>query len=665
MNRRQFLKTMAAMGAMTLLPPFSRKLFASPDREKVLVLGIDGMDTGLTREYMDKGFLPNLAKLTRKGMICPMGTSLPPQSPVAWSNVIAGANSEVHGIYDFIHRKPDTLAPFLSTSTVIPPGRVLHIGDFQIPVDAGEVRLLRQGTAFWEPLGKRDIPATLFKMPVNFPCRSNSRSVKMVSDMGTPDLRGGYGNYTVLTTAPEQFDKHLTGGLMIPARFTQGRCDIRLPGPPNSLKAGSPAASAPVTVWRDKDNPVVRVRIEDSELILKAGEWSDWQEISFNMLGPLSKVKGICKVYIKQVHPEFCMYITPLNIDPADPSLPVTSPESYGKQLVEDVGYFYTQGFPEDTKALSEGIFTEDEYLELADQIFHERKKCFDYELARFVKLETGLLFFYFGSLDLNSHMYWRMMDKSSPSYIPELAAKYGQTILSYYMKMDQVVKEIADAIDITDPRLTLIIMSDHGFGPFNRQVNLNTWLFEKSYLAMDYKPGSRDSANGYFNGVNWSRTGVYNVGINCLYLNRQGREKNGIVTGGQAGRLLDMLSKDLKALQDPETGQKAVSRVRIVTDREHRLHPYAPDLIVGWNNGYRNSWKSILGGFEPEVFKDNLDKWSGDHCIDPFFVPATLISNKKVIKKSPDLCDIGPTILTQFGIQPPMEMTGTRLFAA
>jgi predicted AlkP superfamily phosphohydrolase/phosphomutase len=357
------------------------------------------------------------------------------------------------------------------------------------------------------------------------------------------------------------------------------------------------------------------------------------------------------------------MYISPINIDPADPSLPVVAPESYGKKLVDKVGQFYTQGFPEDTKALSEGILSEDEYLALADQIFTERKDLLDYELRRFAKLETGMHFFYFSSLDQNTHMYWRMMDESSPLYTPELAAQYGETILEYYIKVDQVVEKILSTIDINDPRTTFMIMSDHGFGAFNRQVNLNTWLYENGYLALDYKPGRHGSNDGYFKGVNWPRTGVYNVGINCLYINRQDREKNGTVTSGQAKGLIERVTKDLKSLKDPQTGDNAVSRVRIVTDKEHQRHPHAPDLIVGWNNGYRNSWKSILGGFESEVFTDNMDKWSGDHCIDPFFVPATLISNKKPVKQAPCLSDIGPTILNEFGIQQTASMTGTPLF--
>lgn len=665
MNRRQFLKYMAALGAAAAFPAAShlnRPLRAAGTKPKVLVLGIDGMDMSLVRRYMARGLLPNVKKLVKNGTLTPMQTSTPPQSPVAWSNVITGAPPQMHGIYDFIHRSAKTREPYLSTSDVTPPDRVLHIGDYRIPLSAGETRLLRKGRAFWEPLGEKDIPTTIFKMPANFPCKP-AGSVAMVSGMGTPDLRGGYGNYTVVTTAPEKYGKELSSGILIAVEFSGGRADLRLPGPSNTLVEEAPASHVPVTIWRDRQNPVVRIRLQNNELLLKEGEWSRWQEVSFPLLGSLVDVKGICKLLVRQVHPDFHLYISPVNIDPSDPSLPVAYPESYARQLVREVGFFYTQGFPEDTKALSENILSENEYLELAEQVFSERSRLMDFELERFCAKEPGMLFFYFSSLDQNSHMYWRTIDESSPLYRPELAEKYGETILGYYRRFDRIIGRIMDRVDINDPATTLLIMSDHGFGGFNRQVNLNTWLYEKGYLSLETRLNRLAEKDGYFHGVNWKRTGAYNVGINSLYISRKDREPDGIVADGQVKGLLEMLLKDLKGMRDPQTGERAVSGVRVISETEHRLHPDAPDLVVGWNNGFRSSWKSILGGFEEETFSDNMDKWSGDHCMDPVFVPAVLMSNHPITRRAPSLCDIAPTVLQRFGLDPIPEMTGKSLF--
>lgn len=659
MHRRTFLKKSLAVGLGGCLLPYGKFLYAAPRRKKVLVLGIDGMDVQLTREYMRQGILPNVRRVVEQGSMGPLATSTPPQSPVAWSNVTVGATPSLHGIYDFIHRDPATMQPYLSTSRVTPPARVLHLGDYTIPLSRGRTENLQQGRPFWEFLADRDIPTTIFKMPANFPCRGEK--VDMVSGMGTPDLRGGYGNFTLFTTVPDQFKKDITGGRIIPVAFHENQITMQLPGPVNTMKKENPESMIPISVWRDRVNPVVRVLFQDHELLLQEGEWSDWLPITFPMLSPLVDVKGICKIFIKSVHPHFSMYVSPINIDPSEPALPVVSSEKYGRLLTEKTGFFYTQGFPEDTKALSEGIFTEDEYLELADQIIAERKQLLDFEFERFNRLDQGMLFFYFSSLDQNSHMYWRAIDSDHPLYDPELGKKYGDTLKTFYATVDGFIGEVLEQYDIHDPDFSLMIMSDHGFAPFRRQVNLNTWLYENGYLALSRASGM--DSEGYFSNVNWKRTGAYNLGINSIYLNLQGREKHGVVLESQAQGLRESLRQELLDLVDPETGAKTVSDIWIIPDTERERHPHAPDLIIGWNSGYRTSWESILGGFTPDVVSNNLDKWSGDHCVDPSLVPAILITNRRVTKANPGLCDIAPTILEEFGIPQAEDMEGTPLY--
>ena len=625
------------------------------------MLGIDGMDLRLTEQFLQKGLLPNLQKVITKGGMTPLTTSYPPQSPVAWSNIAVGGTPAIHGVYDFIHRNPSSMMPYLSTSRVVPPARVLHLGNYSIPLSSGDTQNLQQGKPFWAYLAERDIPTTLFKMPANFPCRGGD--IDMISGMGTPDLRGGYGNFTLFTTVPEQFPDEVSGGRILPLNFDGNRARIQLSGPSNTLKDGTPETSVPIELWRDRVNPVVRVKIQDHELLLQQGEWSGWLQLKFPMIGSMVNVKGICKVYIKSVHPHFTMYISPINIDPSDPALPIVSSKKYGKLLTENNGYFYTQGFPEDTKALSEGIFTEDEYLKLADQVFEERKRLLYFELDRFNRLDTGMLFFYFSSIDQNSHMYWRSIDPKHPQYDPELGRRYGETLAGFYHEIDRFLGKALEQNDLNDPNFTLMLMSDHGFCSFRRQVNLNSWLYENGYLALSSP--SAIGQEGYFPGVNWKRSGAYNVGINSIYLNLKGREKHGVVLESQASGLRKSIRDELMELIDPQSGERAVANVRIVPDAERARHPHAPDLIVGWNDGYRTSWNSILGEFSQEMFEDNLDKWSGDHCVDPSFVPAIMVSNKAMPKNNPSLWDLAPSILEEFDIEPSQDIEGSSLYKA
>src|SRR5439155_14968962 len=113
LNRRTFLKRSAiaaAAGAAAVGAGSywlgSRARVSKSSGKKVIVIGIDGMDPVLSETMMNAGRLPNLAKLRATGGFSPLGTSIPPQSPVAWANFINGAGPGSHGIFDFIHRHP-------------------------------------------------------------------------------------------------------------------------------------------------------------------------------------------------------------------------------------------------------------------------------------------------------------------------------------------------------------------------------------------------------------------------------------------------------------------------------------------------------------------------------------------------------------------------------
>ena len=165
---------------------------------RVIVLGLDGMDYALTKKLMDEGRMPNFSKVAQQGSFAPLETSVPPQSPVAWSNFITGLDSGGHGIYDFVHRDPDTMIPYLSTSRTSGGGRTLEIGKYQFPLSGGSIELLRKGRAFWEVLEDQGIQTTILRMPANFP-PTGTASYEL-SGMGTPDITGSYGEFSFYTS---------------------------------------------------------------------------------------------------------------------------------------------------------------------------------------------------------------------------------------------------------------------------------------------------------------------------------------------------------------------------------------------------------------------------------------------------------------------------------
>jgi len=660
MNRREFITNSALLGLGAALPPAADLLAASlPKRRKTLVLGIDGMDIKLATSFMRLGLLPNFSKLAQSGGFTPITTSFPPQSPVAWSSFSVGAWPALHGIYDFIHRDPATMAPYLSTSQVSAPEKTLAIGGLDIPLAAGKVRNLRQGRPFWDYLADYHIPTTIHQMPGNFPCLHDK--VNMLSGMGTPDLRGGYGSFTLITTAPPANAHTITGGVVVPISFTNGYAEALIEGPDNTLRQGHPPVTVPLQIWRDRDRAVVRLLIQGQEFVLNQGDWTGWIHLSFTMLNHLSEVKGIAKILIKDVHPEFALYVSPINIDPASPGLPIFSSPAYGKELSRQLGPFHTKGLPEDTKALSYDVLDNGQYLEQAYQLIDESRTGLEYEMGKLARRDEGVLFYYFSTLDQDSHMFWRAIDPESPLYTKELDRQFGHALKDLYVEMDKCLGRAMNTFDIRDPNFQLLVMSDHGFGPFRRQVNLNSWLYEQGYCAVNNASNLEDGE--YFANVNWQKTAAYALGINGIYLNLAGREQFGSLSENQASSVLSKIRQGLLDLRDPKNGYKVVTDVFQTSAEEKRTNPHAPDLIVGWNLGYRTSWTSILGSFARETITDNDDRWSGDHCIDPALVPAILFSNKKITQAKPTMIDVTATILSEHGIPIPSQMKGSSLY--
>ena len=625
----------------------------STDRPKVLVLGFDGMDPKIARSLMAEGRLPNFQRLAEMGTFTELETSVPPQSPVAWSNFITGMNPGGHGIYDFIARDPKTYLPYLSTTVTEEAKRKLKIGKWLIPLSKGEVKLLRHGKAFWEILEENDIPTVVLRLPSNFP--PTGKKTRSISGMGTPDILGTYGTFSFYTTKPYVITEETGGRIYIVDSF-DNKVETKIIGPPNTFLEGNPDAEIPLVVYLDPDFPVAKIVVEDTEIILNEKEWSDWVTLRFKMM-PFASVQGIVRFYLKSVRPDFELYMSPIQIDPRAPALPISTPPDYSKELARAIGPFYTQGIAEETWALNEGRLNEEEFLQQIEFVFDQTKKMLDYELDRF---EWGLLYCYFSTSDPLQHMFWRFRDPQHPMYDPELAERYGETIEYYYTRLDSV---LGHAMDRIGDDATVIVLSDHGFTTYRRNFHVNTWLYRNGYLAL--RDEFRQESGEFFENVDWSRTKAYALGINGLYINQIGREAEGIVSPGpEKEHLLDELRNKLMAVVDPETGEHVIAQVYKAEDwYTGECVDQAPDLIVGYNSGYRGSWETALGKVTRTLITDNNKAWSGDHCMAKEVIPGVLFASKPITNPQPALYDLAPTILGEFGISPTPNMVGSDLF--
>ncbi|MCK5785570.1 MAG: alkaline phosphatase family protein [Candidatus Sabulitectum sp.] len=638
MKRRDFLKkALLTPAALAALSAGCGKT-AGVSGKRLIVLGVDGMDPNLLESFVEKGLMPNTKRLMEMGSFSRLGTSNPPQSPVAWSNFITGAPPPVHGIFDFIHRDPETMRPFLSISEVSPPDSTLNLGKLRLPISGGGVDLLRKGTPFWNSLLQRGIPVTMVKLPVDFPPPPANSHGLFLSGLGTPDIRGSQGSFTFFTDDPRAISDDTGGGVVIPVRdYGNGCYTCRVDGPANSLIEGNPTMSVEVKAWVDRDSRAVRIDMGDASVVIGEKQWSPWMHFSFPALGPLSTVHAIGRFYLKEAAPKLKLYLSPLNIDPENPALPISSPDWYSRDLAEDAGLFYTQGFPEDTKALSRGIFNDDDYLSQAEMVLKERMSLFHSVLSRY---REGLLFFYFTSLDLNVHMFYRSMDPASPLY-DATESRFSGVIADLYFRIDIAVGE---AMELLDHRTEIILLSDHGFAPFRRSFNLNSFLAAEGFADIS-SPYQRNS--DMFACLDWSKTGAYGLGLNGLYINQAGREKNGIITSADKRSLMERLKSSLEGAIDPLTGEKPVKNLFILEDvyPGYDMPPWAPDMLVGYSHGYRASWETTLGAFPEGVITDNMDPWSGTHCISPDVCPGSLVTSLKTIPANPTLTEMGSLI--------------------
>jgi len=304
----------------------------------------------------------------------------------------------------------------------------------------------------------------------------------------------------------------------------------------------------------------------------------------------------------------------------------------------------------EDTWALNEGAIDEEAFLKQAYLTYAEREAMF---LGALERTRRGVVACVFDTSDRVQHMFYRHQDARA-----EENGKYRDTIEQLYIKMDELVGK---TLKYVDDQTVLFVLSDHGFASFERGVNLNSWLHQNGYLAL--KNGDRESGE-YFKGIDWSRTKAYTFGLAGVYINQKGREAQGVVDPGEADALRRELAQKLSGLRDEERDRVAINTAW-PSGKLYR-GPYldaAPDLIIGYNEGYRSSWDAAVAKTTAAVFEDNAKAWSGDHCVDPHLVPGVLFSNRKVEAEDPGIEDLAPTALRLFGIEPPAHMEG-RAFA-
>jgi predicted AlkP superfamily phosphohydrolase/phosphomutase len=650
---------------------FGRRALARSRFKRVVVLGLDGLDYRLTEQMLAEGKLPHLEALRKQGCFKALGTTLPPISPVAWSSFQTGTNPGKHNIYDFLTPDRNTYEPRLSSVENHPPRRILRLGKYQLPLGKAEVRLLRKSRPFWAVLGDYGIFSSVLRVPITYP-PERLRGV-LLSAMCVPDLRGTQGMFSFYTTRPPR-EGQRTGGEVHRVVRDGNTIRAELIGPENPLRTDGSILKVPFVVTIEGPDRA-RLKIDGQKYTLRKDAYTNWIRVAFRAaLG--MRVYGLCRFLLLDSGlsdsvplgrngtspngapqaadgpPEFGLYVTPINIDPEKPVMPLSWPGVFSTYLAKRQGAFATLGLAEDTWAVNEHVLADEHFLQQCLDADREREVMFFDALE---KVRRGLCVVVFDGTDRLQHMFWRDIDPTHPARSEHPVPPGRNVIEDLYRSMDDLVARTIEQCRGTDT--LLFVISDHGFNAFRRGIDLNRWLLENGYLKLHDGQGSKE----FLAGVDWSQTRAFALGLAGIFLNLKDKYSQGIVeAGAEADALREEIAARLATLVDPATQARAIHRVYI-TARVYRgpYKDHAPDLIPGYERGYRVSWDTAIGKTTETIFHDNTKAWSGDHCIDPSLLPGVLFCNQPVTTENPRLMDIGPTILYLFGVPVPEYMDG------
>jgi len=340
-------------------------------------------------------------------------------------------------------------------------------------------------------------------------------------------------------------------------------------------------------------------------LRLKPGKWSPIFELVFPA-GFAFSIHAITQVIVTEIKDRVSLYFLPLQIHPLHSVAAYGTPASFIKDSWKQ-GPFLTLGWPQDTNALEDGCISDEQFFDLCNLIFESRKRIYFYHLEHF---REGVLAGIFDCLDRVQHMF--LHDQ-------------GDLVDGWYLKLDEFVGQVQGKVEqLGLEKHRFMVLSDHGFRPFDYKVHLNRWLVDNGFMQLAATTNDEPAK------TDWGKTRAYALGLNSLYLNVAGREGQGIVDAATLEGLLDEIKTKLLGWTGPN-GQAVVSRALL--KHEVFTGPYTrlgPDIVVGYAPGYRASSETGLGKIPAgPVIEANHDHWGADHCIDAAMVPGVLFANR------------------------------------
>jgi predicted AlkP superfamily phosphohydrolase/phosphomutase len=632
----------------TALPALAQK--------RVVILGFDGVDPGIVNAMFQAGELPNLKQLADTGTFTTLQTSIPPQSPAAWNSFMTSRTTGGHGIFDFVRRDPRTYMPM--------PGYGSD-NHTQLGADGSVLRPahsinFRKGDPFWVEADRQGATTKILSMPFAYPADDLQQGC-MLSGLGVPDIRCTQSTFFSFSTDYDRATR-VAGGKKVPLKFQGNTATVMVEGAYDSRTRNY--MTVPVEIRADRSARTITIGLPGQSVEVAEGAWTPWLEWQFEV-SPQHAVQAISRFHLLECGDHVRLYMTCLQFHPRAPYMQFTSPPSYAAELADRYGLYKTIGWHYDTHGLRRDVLPEDVFLSDVRDSMAWRAMLAKDELDRG---NFDLLVAVWTATDRVSHTFWHHRDPKHPLHTAEGAAQYGRAIEDVYTIMDGIVGDIVPKLNEDD---LLMILSDHGFHSFRKGLNVNTWLVRNGYMVL---ADQEDAATAFTNDryfrkadgrtftIDWNRTKAYSIGLGAIFLNLKGREGQGIVEPSEADALIDEIRAKLIDVIDPETGDRVLNKIYTREVFTGAASADAPDLQLGYADGYQTSKAAAAGAAPFDLFEINDDKWSGDHASSDMESTAGVLFSNRKIAGEPAIIDLGPTALQQLGLKIPDDYNGKPL---
>jgi len=374
----------------------------------------------------------------------------------------------------------------------------------------------------------------------------------------------------------------------------------------------------------------------------------------------------------------------------------------YPRELVEEIeGKFGEYPLYLKTMVFSANL-SEKNIRRFLDELKFELN--YKFEVAHYLleRFPSDLLMIHVWGTDRIQHELWNIFDESHPRYNQRLGEKFKGEIIHYFSLVDQEIGRLWDRFGREHP---ILIISDHGFGPVEKCIDLNCFLLKEGFIKIkdnpisqlkylfwrkgltyaflfkalfrgilklgisppakppmeginDIRSGKRDLLLSS-NDVDWTRTKAYSkFGIGSIQINLKGREKNGAVEpGAEYEQVRQEIVESLKRLRDPETNQLIGGDIFLKEEIYHGEHlDDAPDIVYLAKDTYLAG--SFLG-FTTNQPVEETGVWLGNHRINGIFLASgdSMATGKRI--QGAQIIDIAPTVLYLMGEKIPLSMDG------